>query len=61
MENSLLAIFDNIHCTIVQGLWPNYGATSIPKKSNFNHNQLKCISKSKGNKNKFSPSGSKST
>ena len=23
MENSLLVIFDEIPCTIVQGLWPN--------------------------------------
>ena len=26
MENSLLVIFDEI-CTIVQGLWPAFGAT----------------------------------
>ena len=24
MKNSLLAIFDKIPCTIVQGLWPNF-------------------------------------
>ena len=29
-------------CTIVQGLWPNFGATlKIRKKSNFDRNQLK--------------------
>ena len=27
MENSLLAIFDEIPCTIVQGLWADFGAT----------------------------------
>ena len=45
MENSLLAIFDEIWprpCTIVQGLWPDSGATlRIYKKSNFDRNQLK--------------------
>ena len=42
MENSLLAIFDELPCTIVQGLWPDFGATlKICKKSNFNRNQLK--------------------
>ena len=29
-------------CTIVQGLWPDFGATlKICKKSNFDRNQLK--------------------
>ena len=29
-------------CTIVQGLWPDFGATSkIRKKSKFDRNQLK--------------------
>ena len=29
-------------CTIVQGLWPDFGATlKICKKSNFDQNQLK--------------------
>ena len=29
-------------CTIVQGLWPNFGATlKIHKKSNFDQNQLR--------------------
>ena len=29
-------------CTIVQGLWPDFGATfKIHKKSNFDRNQLK--------------------
>ena len=29
-------------CTIVQGLWPNFGATlKIHKKSKFDRNQLK--------------------
>ena len=45
MENSLLVNFDEIWlrpCTIVQGLWPDFGATSkIRKKSNFDRNQLK--------------------
>ena len=45
MENSLLFIFDEIcpgPCTIVQGLWPDIGATSkICKKSNFDRNELK--------------------
>ena len=42
MENSLLAIFGKIPCTIVQGLWPDFGATlKICKKSNFDRNQLK--------------------
>ena len=42
MENFLLAIFDELPCTIVQGIWPDFGATlKIHKKSNFNRNQLK--------------------
>ena len=45
MENSLLATFAKFgpnHCTIVQGLWPDFGATlKILKKSNFDWNQLK--------------------
>ena len=45
MANSLLAVFDEIWpepCTIVQGLWLNFGATlKIHKKSNFDWNQLK--------------------
>ena len=46
MANSLLFIFDEIWPEtmyyIVQGLWPNFGATSkIRKKSNFDRNQLK--------------------
>ena len=45
MENSLNFIFDEIclrPCTIVQGLWPDFGATSkICKKSYFDRNQLK--------------------
>ena len=49
MKNSFLAIFDEIPCTIVQGLWPDFGATlKIHKKSNFDQNQLKlsiCIRK----------------
>ena len=42
MENSFLAIFDEIDqrpCTIVQGLWPDFWSNF--KKSNFNRNQLK--------------------
>ena len=45
MENSHLDIFDEIGqgpCTIVQGVWPDFGATlKIRKKSNFDWNQLK--------------------
>ena len=43
MENSLLAIFDEIPCTIIaHGLWPDFGVTlKIHKKSNFDWNQLK--------------------
>ena len=47
MENSLLAIFDEIwpktlYYSIVQGLWPNFGATlKICKKFNFDQNELK--------------------
>ena len=45
MENSLLFIlvkFGQQPCTIVQGLWPDFGATlKICKKSNFDRNQLK--------------------
>ena len=41
MENSLGAIFDKIPCTIVQGVWPDFGANlKIHKKSN-DWNQLK--------------------
>ena len=46
MENSLLFIFGKIWPKalyyIVQGLWPDFGATlKIRKKSNFDRNQLK--------------------
>ena len=42
MENSLLVIFGQNPCTIVQGLWPNFKATiKIHKKYNFDRNQLK--------------------
>ena len=42
MENSLLAIFDEIPCTIAHGLWPNFGVNlKIHKKSNYDWNQLK--------------------
>ena len=45
MKNSLLAIlpkFGQRLCTIVQGLWPNFGATlKIHIKSNFDPSQLK--------------------
>ena len=46
MENSLLVIFDEIWLKtmyyIVQGLWPDFGATlKILKKSNFDWNHLK--------------------
>ena len=46
MEISHVAIFDEIWPKtlyyIVQGLWPDFGATlKIHKKSNFDRNQLK--------------------
>ena len=46
MQNSLLVIFAKIWPKtmyyIVQGLWPDFGATlKICKKSNFDQNQLK--------------------
>ena len=46
MENSLFFIFDEIWPEtmyyIVQGLWPDFGATlKICKKSNFDQNQSK--------------------
>ena len=45
MENSLLAIFDEIWpkpCTIAHGLWPTFGATlKFFKKSKFDWNELK--------------------
>ena len=42
MEFSFLAKFGQNHCTIVQGLWPDFGATlKIHKKSRCNRNQLK--------------------
>ena len=37
-----LPILDESPCTIVQGLWPDFGATlKFLKKSNFDRNQLK--------------------
>ena len=34
--------FGQRHCTIVQGLWPDFGVSlKIHKKSNFDQNQLK--------------------
>ena len=42
MENSFLAIFDEMPCTIAHGLWPSFGVTfKIHKKFNFDRNQLK--------------------
>ena len=45
MENSHLAVFDEIWLTtlyIVQGVWPDFRATlKIRRKSNFDRNQLK--------------------
>ena len=45
MKNSLLVIFGEIWpttCTIVQGLWPDFGVTlKIRKKSKFDRNPLK--------------------
>ena len=39
---SFLPKFGPRPCTIVQGLWPDFGATlKICKKSNFDRNQLK--------------------
>ena len=39
---SFLMKFGPRPCTIVQGLWPDFGATlKIHKKSNFDRNQLK--------------------
>ena len=39
---SILAKFDQEPCTIVQGLWPDFGVTlKIHKKFNFDWNQLK--------------------
>ena len=39
MEKSHLAIFNEIWCTIVQGVWPDFRATlKIRKKSNFGRN-----------------------
>ena len=44
MENSFLAIFDKIPCTIAHCLWPNFGVTlKIHKNSNFDRNQLKFL------------------
>ena len=38
---SFLAKFGPRPCTIVQGLWPNFGATlKIHKKSNFDWNNV---------------------
>ena len=43
--------FGQSPCTIVQGLWPDFGATlKIHKKSNFDWNQLKV---SKQHKNMY--------
>ena len=42
MKNSLLAIFDELPCTIVQGFWSDFRATlKIQKKSKFGRDQLK--------------------
>ena len=45
MENSLLVIlakFGQCPCTIVQGIWPDFGATlKMCKKSKFDRNQFK--------------------
>ena len=44
METSLLAIFDEIPCTIVQGTLSNFGVTlKICKKSNPNPIVLRII------------------
>ena len=42
MKNFFLVIFHPNSCTIVQGLWPDFGATlKIFKKSKLDRNQLK--------------------
>ena len=65
MENSLLVIFGQNPCTIVEGLWPNFKATIkihkntilIGISSNFLHNISTCICIRKNYKNgEFSPS-----
>ena len=48
MENSLLFIFGEIYCTIVQGLLPDFGVTlKIRKKSKLDRNQLKLFTQHK--------------
>ena len=48
MENSQLFIFGKNHCTIVQGLLSDFGATlKIRKKSKFDRNQLKLATQHK--------------
>ena len=45
---SFLAKFGKNHCTIVQGLLPDFGATlKIRKKSKFDRNQLKLATQHK--------------
>ena len=45
VENCHLVI---LPCTIVQGLWPDFGETlKIRKKSNFDRNQLKLATQHK--------------
>ena len=45
---SFLAKFGQNHCTIVQGLLPDFGATlKIHKKSKFDRNQLKLATQHK--------------
>ena len=40
--------FDRTHCTIVQGLWPDFGATlKNRKKSKFDQNELKLATQHK--------------
>ena len=42
LSKPFLIKFGQTPCTIVQGLWPDFGATfKIHKKSNFDQNQLK--------------------
>ena len=48
VKNSFLAIFDNIPCITVQGLWHDFGATlKIHKKSKFDQNRFKLATQHK--------------
>ena len=48
MEKSVLAKFGQHPCTIVQGLWPDFGATLKNRiKSKFDRNHLKLVTQHK--------------